>query len=132
MYSCIEQKKGQDAPFVVSNTRRGSVSLLLLRAITLLPHLDTCNVAATHTALAVDSKLSFHLQTTLKPFVRPLVAQLDIPNLRCVRKDGVRLDELLGKVVVEPFQQVRPHSGPCTSGDGVRQHEPLQMQEVVL
>ena len=48
-----------------------------------------------------------------------------------IRKDRVCLYEFLGVPVSESLQQERPHTGPCTPGNGVTEHKPLQAVAVV-
>lgn len=52
-------------------------------------------------------------------------ANIHTAYLGRIGKNRVCLDKFLRKVVVEPLQQVGPHAGPCSSGDGVGEYEPL-------
>jgi hypothetical protein len=50
----------------------------------------------------------------------------DIAGELRVREDGVRLDQLLGKAVVEALEQEAAHAGARAAGDRVQQHEALE------
>jgi hypothetical protein len=45
--------------------------------------------------------------------------------LLCVGKDGIRLDELLGELVVQPLEYERAETRARAAGDGVHEHESL-------
>ena len=45
--------------------------------------------------------------------------------LLCVGEDGIRLDELLGELVVQPLEYERAKTRARAAGDGVHEHESL-------
>ncbi len=55
----------------------------------------------------------------------------DVARVGGIWEDGIRLYDLLGKPVVEPFEQKRAETGPGTASDGVKQHEALSQEQGV-
>lgn len=47
-----------------------------------------------------------------------------------VGEDRVRLDNLLGKAIVESFEEERAQARPCASGDRMQHHEALKTVSV--
>ena len=55
----------------------------------------------------------------------------DVAGVLRVGKDRVRLDQLLGKAVVETFEEKRTQPAACAAGYRVEKHEALQCQVLV-